>query len=143
MFRQITTISRVTVPRQAAASRAFSVSLANRKSVVDTAKDVLDKANKKTGEFLAGTIDKTENAVPTTEDVKNAAETANKKTGEVLSEGIDKTEDAAHKTAGKAQGKVDELKAQKKVDANTQGYHNLQDKGAKVETEQNRPDDAV
>lgn len=118
MVRQLAAISRFSLPRQAYASRAFSVSLASRKSVVDSAKDVLDKANKKTGEFLAGTINKTEQAAG-------------------------HAEEAASDAAQKASLKVDEVKAQKKVNDNTQGYLNLQDKGAKVESEQNRPDDAV
>lgn len=189
MFRQLTSLSRTAaVSRHIAptvSSRAFTVSLASRKSVVDTAKDVLEKANKKTGEFLAGTIESTEKVAPTGENIKNAAETVNKKTGDVLADGIEKTEKAAsnvkelvdntdvnvdikgaaekvnkatgeklsegiHKAEGAAHQAKDaasnvkeEVHAKAKVEANTKGYQDLQDKGAKVETEQNRPDDAV
>lgn len=166
------------------ASRAFTVSLASRKSVVDTAKDVLEKANKKTGEFLAGTIEQTEKVAPTGENLKLAAEKVNQKTGDVLADGIEKTQLAAdsvkdvdvkgaaskvnQKTgdvladgvekaegvAGKAKEAAseakerasdvkDEAQAKAKVNANSAGYENLQDKGSKVESEQNRPDDAV
>lgn len=177
------------------ASRAFTVSLASRKSIVDATKDVLEKANKKTGEFLAGTIETTEKAAPTTEtfklaaekanqksgdiladgiekaqhategvkntDIKGAAEKVNQKTGDVLADGLEKAEGVAGKAKGAAadakddvQGKAEEVKdrateakdkvhAKAKVEANTAGYNNLQDKGAKVESEQNRPDDAV
>ncbi|PSK38974.1 hypothetical protein C7M61_002281 [Candidozyma pseudohaemuli] len=185
MFRQLTHLSRTAaIPRQTMASRAFTVSLASRKSVVDTAKDVLEKANKKTGEFLAGTIENTEKVAPTGENLKLAAEKVNQKTGDVLADGIEKTQLAAdsvkdvdlkgaaskvnQKTgdvladgvekaegvAGKAKEAAseakerasdvkDEAQAKAKVNANTAGYENLQDKGAKVESEQNRPDDAV
>ncbi|PVH13964.1 uncharacterized protein CXQ87_002085 [Candidozyma duobushaemuli] len=151
MFRQLTYLSRTAaIPRQTMASRAFTVSLASRKSVVDTAKDVLEKANKKTGEFLAGTIEQTEKVAPTGENIKSAAGKVNQKTGDVLADGVEKAEAAAGKAkeaASEAKERAsdvnEEAQAKAKVNANTAGYDNLQDKGSKVESEQNRPDDAV
>lgn len=151
MFRQLTYLSRTAaIPRQTMASRAFTVSLASRKSVVDTAKDVLEKANKKTGEFLAGTIEQTEKVAPTGENIKLAAGKVNQKTGDVLADGVEKAEAAAGKAkeaASEAKERAsdvnEEAQAKAKVNANTAGYDNLQDKGSKVESEQNRPDDAV
>lgn len=118
-----------------------------RYSVVDTAKDVLQKANKKTGEFLASTMETAEKAAPNSASdaaqkvgeaagkVSEAASDVNKKSGEVLADGMQKVEDA---TPG-----LNDHPAKKKVDQNTAGYKNLQDKGAKAESEQNRPEDGL
>ncbi|CAH6721278.1 hypothetical protein CLIB1444_05S07536 [[Candida] jaroonii] len=118
-----------------------------RYSVVDTAKDVLNKANKKTGEFLAGTMETVEQAAPTNasdaaqkageaaEKVSETASEVNKKSGEVLADGMQKVEDA---TPG-----LNDHPAKKKVDKNSAGYKDLQDKGAKAESEQNRPEDGL
>lgn len=57
---------------------------------------------------------------------------ANKKTGEVLASTMEAAEEKATKKDG-----------QKKVEENTKGYKDLQDKGAKAETEQNRPEDGM
>lgn len=46
-------------PRVAFAPRAFSTSLAARKSVVDNVKETLSNVNKKVGETLAGGIEST------------------------------------------------------------------------------------
>lgn len=175
-------------------ARCFSTTLPMNKGVVDAAKDVLEKANKVTGEILAGAIETTEKVAPTPDNIKDAAETVNRKTGEVLADGIEKAEEAkdfAKDKAGdiandaegtakdlkhKAKGKAAELKdqasdkagelkdqagelkdqaadkagdlkdeahAKKRVLENTSGYKDLQDKGSKIESEQNRPDDAV
>lgn len=194
MFRQV--IAR-NIRTQVRSQRYFAAT-AYRGSVIDTAKDLLNKANKKTGEVLADGIDKTEKVVPNAETVKNAADKVNKKTGEVLAEGIEKTEkvvrnaDTVKNAAGKVNKKTGEVladgiektekvvpnsgqvkdaadKVNKKtgqvladgIDAaenvaesgstsqkerirkNHAGYQNLQDKGSKAETEQNRPDDAL
>ncbi|OBA21168.1 hypothetical protein METBIDRAFT_42198, partial [Metschnikowia bicuspidata var. bicuspidata NRRL YB-4993] len=174
MFRQIA--SRTIAPLSARVSpnaRYLSYSRVNL-SVVDTAKDILHKANKKTGEVLANTIDTTEKVTPSGEQVKdaatNAASAANQKAGDVLADGIEKAEDISHKAkqtatdanlgekakdaaqsaqqfSHKAKETTIDMKdhanAKKKVLENARGYENLQDKGSKVETEQNRPDDAV
>ncbi|QRG37744.1 hypothetical protein FDK38_002125 [Candidozyma auris] len=114
MFRQLTVlsrsaaVSRVTGP--ATVSRAFSVSIASRKSVVDTAKEVLDKANKKTGEFLASTLESSEKISPSGENIKKAAKTVNQKTGDVLADGLEKTEEIAHKAASKTSAATDKVK---------------------------------
>ena len=90
MFRQIA--SRNIRAATQVRSQRFFAATAYRSSVIDTAKDLLNKANKKTGEVLADGIEKTEQVTPTTETVKNAADKVNKKTGEVLADGIEKTE---------------------------------------------------
>lgn len=193
-------------------ARHFAYSAIARKSIVDTAKDVLDKANKKTGEFLAGTIETTEKVAPTPENLKTAAEEVNLKTGRILADGIKKAEsvtedvkttakdqaesvstkllkdkeelkDDASSLAGKlkkdakdkfsdvkegaenlgeeAKSKADEAKGKaadlaedvkgaaqsakekKRVAQNAEGYKDLQDRGSKLESEQQRPDDGV
>ncbi|CCE80402.1 Piso0_003518 [Millerozyma farinosa CBS 7064] len=116
--------------------RALSASAISRYSVIDSAKEALKKANKKIGEAAAGGIEKTQemtpNAEKVTEATKETAHKANKKTGEVLAEGLDKAEKLKP-----------ELNSEKRrVKENAKGYNDLQDKGSKAETEQNRPDDA-
>lgn len=193
MFRQIAlrqatrnTVARTTVLHPV---RSLSYTLATRKSIVDTAKDVLENVNKKTGEILAGTMEATENAIPTKENMKEALKTVNKKTGEILADKMESAEETAgqvkskaSKMAGMAKEKTSEAKekaseakekagnlaseakgkaenvaadvkekaedvdgaaAKARVETNFAGYKDLQDKGAKVESEQNRPDDAV
>lgn len=172
-------------------SRAFAYTPIVKNNVIDTAKDILNKANKKTGEVLASAMETAESVTPTVDGVKQAASKVNHKTGEVLADGMEKveevankakhaTEDVAHKAkhtsaedikeaasdaaskvnkktgealsegmdkAEQAKDKVKETAAQAeakmKVEKNAAGYQNLQDKGRKVESEQNRPDDAV
>ena len=169
MFRQIA--SRNIRAATQVRSQRFFAATAYRSSVIDTAKDLLNKANKKTGEVLADGIEKTEQVTPTTETVKNAADKVNKKTGEVLADGIEKTEDAipskgevknaaenaadkakktADNAADKAKGAAGEVSESAKhaaekerIRQNHKGYEDLKDKGSKAETEQNRPDDAV
>lgn len=97
--------------------------------------DAASKINKKTGEVLADGMQKVEDKAPNVDSVGDAASKANKKTGEVLADGMEKAEKVVP-TASKADAK-------KKVDENVKGYDNLQHKGSRVETEQNRPDDAV
>lgn len=135
-------------------------SSATNYSVVQTAKDVLLKANKKTGEFLAGGMDAAEKATPSASNVTDAASKINKKTGEVLADGMEKVQqatpevdsvsDAASKLNKKtgevlADGmqKVENVKHKRRVNQHHKGYESLQDKGSKTESEQNRPDDAV
>lgn len=146
-----------------------------QKSIIDSAKDTLSTLNKKTGEVLAGGMEKAEEAVPDVS-VSEALNKANKKTGEVLADGMEKAEkivpgtakeakdvaeDAKEKVqeysskANKKTGEVladglekaeetkEHLEAKAKVGKNSFGYKDLQDKGKKVESEQNRPDDAV
>lgn len=102
-FRQIA-VSRVAVSQPI---RPLTYSLTARKSVVDLAKDILEKANKKTGEFLAGTMESAEHAG----NIKHVAEEANLKTGKVLADGMQKAEDVAHD--------VKEKVTHTKVDADT------------------------
>ena len=59
--------------------------------------------------------------------VEEVANEVDKKTGEVLAEGI-------------REGEM--IGERQRVHQNYKGYKNLVDKGKKVETEQNRPDDA-
>lgn len=117
--------------------RALSASATSRYSVIDSAKEALKKANKKIGEVAAGGIEKTQEMTPNAENVteatKETAHKVNKKTGEVLAEGLDKAEKMKP-----------ELHSEKRrVQENAKGYTDLQDKGSKTESEQNRPDDAV
>ncbi|EGV61995.1 hypothetical protein PSN45_000709 [Yamadazyma tenuis] len=124
-------------------------------SVVSGVKETLEKANKKTGEFLAATM---ETAEKTPETVGDVAEKVNKKTGKVLAEGMEKVQRVApnnlSEAADKANKKTGEVLADgvEKVNAgehldrvreNAKGYKNLQDKGSKAESEQNRPEDGV
>lgn len=133
-LRQTTTIRAGMLP----ATRYFATTPA-RYSILGSAKDALLKANKKIGEVAAEGIDKTQKAEHSVEDAVHnigkktgqAADTVNKKTGEVLAEGIDKTQKAMPN------------EAKRRVSNNAEGYKNLQDKGSKAESEQNRPDDAV
>lgn len=87
-FKQIA-VSRVAVSQPI---RPLTYSLTARKGVVDLAKHILETANKKTGEFLAGTIDTVEHP----SHIKHVAEEANLKTGKVLAGGMQKAEDIAH-----------------------------------------------
>lgn len=207
MLRSV--ISRSSLARVAVLqpSRSFAYTpVAFKTPVVDTAKEILSKANKKTGEVLASAMETAENATPSVDDVKYAAEKVNKKTGEVLadgleavgsaaekakhsaeevtqkakegaedvaekakntsaedlkdaaadaahkvnkktgealSEGMDKAEDLKDAAKSKGQDAAAHVEAKYKVEKNAAGYKDLQDKGRKVESEQNRPDDAV
>lgn len=150
-LRQTTALRSGLVP----ATRYISTTPA-RYSIIDSAKDALNKANKKIGEVAAEGIDKTQKATP--DSVGDAAQKVNKKTGEVLAEGIDKTQKATPDSVGEAAQKVNKKtgevlaegieKTQQtdeklRVSKNAKGYESLQDKGSKAETEQNRPDDAL
>lgn len=155
-LRQTTSLRTMVVPQV----RMISTTPV-RGSVIDTAKNVLHKANKKIGEVAAEGIDKTQHAAPHAQDVGEAADKVNKKTGEVLADGINKAQKAAPDvdSVGDAAQKVNKKtgevladgigKAQKvvpenqrsRVHKNYEGYQNLQDKGSKAETEQKRPDD--
>lgn len=117
-------------------------------------KEAANTVNKKTGEVLANGMDKAEDYIPGSDDVKNAAgnaaetvskkagnakkvaENANERAGEIINEG---TEEAKEKV----EGTVDRAEARHRVNKHAEGYKDLQDKGSKVEVEQNRPDDAV
>lgn len=91
MFRQLA-LRQSTILRNQA--RTLTTSPA-RYSVIDTAKDVLLKANKKTGEVLAGSMEKAEQVTPNADSVSDAASKVNKKTGEVLAEGMEKAQQKA------------------------------------------------
>lgn len=132
MYRQL--LIRQQLRAAAPSVRTFHYTAANN-SIIDATKSVLEKANKATGKVLADSMEAAEKVTPTTSDVKNAAEKVNKKTGEVLADGMEKVEKVA------PVGNTSEAK--KRVQQNTKGYRNLQDKGNKAESEQNRPDDAV
>lgn len=105
-------------------------------SIVQAAKNALNKVNLKLGKVAAKDIEYVESAA--TEMNKAAHKTAdsaaylNKKTGEILAEGIDMAQVAKHRAD-----------AISKVCKNKLGYKNLQDKGSKVESEQCRPDDGL
>lgn len=108
-------------------SRMLSCS-ASRSSVLDSAKELFLKANKKVGEAAALGLDKS--SQKGSEDFSQAAKNADKKTGETIAEGIHDTQASMpNHRAG--------------VYKNTKGYESLPDKGKKVESEQNRADDAV
>lgn len=124
--------------------RQITYSRANY-SIVGGVKETLEKANKKTGEFLASTMETAEKAAPgsmneAADKTAEAADKVNKKTGEVLADGIDKAEKAIP-NANKPADSV--THATGKVKENAKGYKDLQDKGSKAETEQARPDDGV
>lgn len=161
MFRQLALQQSRTVRASVKANnlRLFSSTSANL-SVVQAAKDALLKANKKTGEILAGGMDAAEKATPTGENIADTASKINKKTGEVLADGMEKVQqatpdvdsvgDAASKLNKKTgevladgMSKVEHVQHKQRVNENTKGYESLQDKGSKAESEQNRPDDAV
>lgn len=199
---------RHTALRVSRSTRAYHISRVNSYSVVDNVKQTLDAANKKTGEFLALTMEAAEHAP---EKLSGAAEKVNKTTGKVLADGMQKVEDVtpnaenlkenaedqvvegqqkanqayadgkdkvddvmaegkekAQNIYAEGKGKVDEVMSEGKekaqdvytegkakiestshthhkarVDNNAQGYESLQDKGAKAEVEQNRPEDGV
>lgn len=116
-----------------------------RLSILETSKNVLNKANKKTGEFLASTMDTAEKVAEKTsetispETIKQTSHKVNKNTGKVLAEGMDQVE----KTFPNVNAANPHPHHKKRVSDNTKGYHNLQDKGSKVESEQNRPEDGL
>lgn len=92
--------------------------------------------NKKTGKILVEGIELGEKVVHGAEAAAHLAEEEaallNKKTGKILADGIEIAQIIKHRHD-----------AISKVKANKRGYASLQDKGAKVETEQNRPDDGL
>ncbi|RCK66013.1 hypothetical protein Cantr_01824 [Candida viswanathii] len=98
-------------------------------SIVQAARDAISKANMKFGRMAAKDIEVAERAA---HEAKESASYLNKKTGEVLAEGIDLAQTAKHRSD-----------AISKVRKNKLGYQNLEDKGAKVESEQCRPDDGL
>ncbi|KAK6199936.1 uncharacterized protein RJT21DRAFT_120835 [Scheffersomyces amazonensis] len=123
-------------------------------SILDTAKGALDKLNKGAGKLAADGLDITEKATKSTgegvnEVNKKTAETlqkVNKKTGKVLADGIEVIEEASERikdAKDQTFGKPEHKEARKRVKEHHKGYKDLQDKGRKTESEQNRPDDAV
>lgn len=136
MYRQL--IIRQQLRAAVPSVRTFHYTAVNN-SIIETTKSVLDKANKATGKVLADGMEAAEKVAPTASTVKDAAEKAHKKTGEVLADGMEEVE--KHAPNAKSSGEVHDAK--KKVQKNAEGYLNLQDKGSKAESEQNRPDDAV
>ena len=101
---------------------------APRASVIDSAKLLFEKANKKVGEAAALGLDKS--TLKTGQNVTQAVKDVDKKAGETVAEGIHD-----------AQASMPNQKA--RVYKTTKGYDSLADKGKKVESEQNRADDAV
>lgn len=87
-LRQIT-LARVRAPQLTTHQPILA---AKNYSVLGAAKEVLSKANKKTGEVLAGGMEKVEEVTPTSETISQAAQDVNKKTGEVLADGMEKVE---------------------------------------------------
>lgn len=102
-------------------------------SVVGSAKDVLNKANKKIGEVTADGLEKAENVVHSSHPIKKTAHEINMTTGKVLAEGMEKAERVIPTASSE----------KKRVKENIKGYKDLQDKGSKVESEQGRPEDGV
>ena len=124
----IGTILRVnTVQNVSKGSRMLSCS-ASRSSVLDSAKELFQKANKKVGEAAALGLDKS--SLKGAQDLSQAAKEVDKKTGVTIAEGIHNT-----------QASMPSEKS--RVHKTTKGYESLADKGQKVESEQNRADDAV
>ncbi|KAG5420781.1 hypothetical protein I9W82_002662 [Candida metapsilosis] len=118
-------------------------------SAAETVKSAAEKVNKKTGEVLADTLEtaqKATNPSDVADKAKSAADTVNKKTGNVLADGVEKGEELANKAKGAVDDVADGAKkhqARQEVKDKTKGYDNLQHKGARVESEQQRPDDGV
>jgi len=115
--------------------RPLSYSIIARKSVVDLAKEVLEKANKKTGEFLAGTMETAEKVAPTSENIKEAAEEVNLKTGRVLADGMQKAEDVAQDVKETVSGKSAEQLAKDGVDKVKEGAEKVNQKTGEVLSE--------
>jgi len=123
-------------------------------SILDTAKGALDKLNKGAGKVASEGLDIAEKtAKATTEEVsgaqKKAADAlsaANKSSGKVLADGLQAAEDVGEKIVDAKDsvlGKKQHTEQRQRVKKNHSGYKDLQDKGSKTESEQNRPDDAV
>lgn len=87
-LRQLT-LARVRAPQLTAHQPILA---AKNYSVLGTAKEVLSKANKKSGEVLAEGMEKVEQVTPTSETITRAAHNVNKKTGEILANGMEKVE---------------------------------------------------
>ncbi|KAG7872500.1 hypothetical protein KL938_005324 [Ogataea parapolymorpha] len=120
-----------------------------RGGVVDSTKEVLKDINLKVGKTLASGLDKAE----------DVAETVKEEVSTVKDKVADKKDDLSQKASEKAsQAKQDasqeaaELKetlqsnkdnVKREVKENFKGYDSLQDKGSKIEREQQRPDDGV
>ena len=126
-IEMIGTILKGNIVNASRGSRMLAYS-APRASVIDSAKQLFEKANKKVGEAAALGLDKS--TLNTGQNVTQAAKDVDKKAGETVAEGIHD-----------AQASMPNQKA--RVYKNTKGYDSLADKGKKVESEQNRADDAV
>lgn len=117
---------------------------------VPNPKEALDITNKTVGKVLADGLEGAEAAAKTVSqkvpDPKDALDKANKRAGETIAGGLD----AAETAIGKAEEKTEEFtnsalgaEQRARVEKNYAGYSSLEDKGSKVELEQQRPDDAV
>ncbi|KAG7739818.1 hypothetical protein KL932_003081 [Ogataea haglerorum] len=109
-----------------------------RGGVVDSTKEVLKDINLKVGKTLASGLDKAEDVAET---VKEEVSTVKDKAG-------DKKNDLSQKASQEAAELKDTLQSnkdhvQREVKENFKGYDSLQDKGSKIEREQQRPDDGV
>ncbi|KAK6460866.1 hypothetical protein DFJ63DRAFT_210336 [Scheffersomyces coipomensis] len=123
-------------------------------SILDNAKIAMDKLNKGAGKVAADGLGFAEQATKTAKSgvheinkkTVETLDTVNKSTGKVLADGMDAVEQAGEKAkAAKDEALLtkDQLEAKKRVREHHKGYKDLQDKGSKTESEQNRPDDAV
>ncbi|EGW33827.1 uncharacterized protein SPAPADRAFT_59185 [Spathaspora passalidarum NRRL Y-27907] len=111
------------------AERAAQATVHSAETAGNVAKTAASTLNKTTGKVLAGGIEVAEEAV---HEIQHAEEVLNKGGGKVLAEGIDLAQTWKHHHDAVA-----------RVRQNKKGYTTLQEKGAKVETEQNRPDDGL
>ncbi|RKP29249.1 hypothetical protein METBISCDRAFT_3530, partial [Metschnikowia bicuspidata] len=102
-----------------------------RNNVIDTAKDILKTANKTRGEVLASAMESAEQVTPLP---KMSRRQPHDRQG-----GVEKADEAKDKV----KDGTNHAEAKMKVEKNTLGYRDLQDKGSRVESEQNRPNDAV
>lgn len=92
--------------------------IGSAKKLAETVSDTAASLNKKAGQAAAAGLDKIQEAVPSTEEIPSKHSAA-------------KLKNEAHNK------EVD------RVNENAKDYRDLRDKGSKVESEQNRPDDAV
>ncbi|KAG7935811.1 hypothetical protein KL934_002370 [Ogataea polymorpha] len=147
MYR--TALRTVRTVRTVRPANALMIQHRYRGGVVDSTKEVLKDINLKVGKTLASGLDKAE----------DVAETVKDEVSTVKDKVADKKDDLSQKASEKAsQAKQDasqeaaELKetfqsnkenVKREVKENFKGYESLQDKGSKIEREQQRPDDGV
>ncbi|CDK25055.1 unnamed protein product [Kuraishia capsulata CBS 1993] len=155
MLRQSFTLLRTARP-SAMLLRTNVSQIRGKQSIVDSAKETLDNLNKKIGKAAAAGLESAEHVAHKTSDAAsevaskaqehgaNAEKSVKEAASDVASkaeEGRESFKDAASATANAANGFTNEHTDN--VKNNFKGYSSLQDKGSKVESEQNRADDAV